>query len=397
MLKAALLHEEGISSPAYIIDRTELEIRLQSLQALRGANGCKVLYSMKALPFQPVVELAADRLDGISVSSLYEARWMRELRGLNTGVHLTTPGIRPDEFDELKQLCTHISFNSISQWRAFANLGGSFSPGLRINPKYPVVSDQRFDPCRQFSKLGVDIDQLQQSGMPEGIEGLHLHSAFSCATPAPLIRTLNKILSMLPDILSRIHWLNLGGGYLFSRMNDQDKLRLIECIGHLKQNHGCEVYIEPGKDVVNSAGYLLATVVDCFDSGGKSVAILDSSVNHHPEIFEYQTAPQLWPQASGDVPVILAGSTCLAGDIFGEYRLQKLPEIGDRLVFRHCGAYSLVKANRFNGYNLPAVYQWDGGRLQRHKQYDYEDYRRLWRVDQPDRGAHQGTCRNAQA
>lgn len=396
MLKPELLREDWISSPAYIIDRTELDARLQSLQALRGASGCKVLYSMKALPFQSVVQRAADQLDGISVSSLYEARWMRELVGSRTGMHLTTPGLRSNEFDELKNKCTHISFNSISQWRAYSKSGGTYSPGLRINPKLPIVADQRYDPCRHFSKLGIDIDQLKRSSKLEMIEGLHFHTAFSCADPALLIQTMEKIQDKLPDLLYQLKWLNLGGGYLFSHMGDADKQTFIEWIGSLKQGYGCDVYIEPGKDVVNSAGYLLATVIDCFDSGGKTVAILDSSVNHHPETFEYQTAPDLWQHAPGKVPVILAGSTCLAGDVFGEYRFQNHPEIGDRLVFRHCGAYSLVKANRFNGYNLPAVYQWDGCQLHPLKQYDYEDYRRQWRVDQPISGELMGR-QNVQA
>ena len=43
------------------------------------------------------------------------------------------------------------------------------------------------------------------------------------------------------------------------------------------------------------------------------------------------------------------------------------------------GAYSLVKAQRFNGHNLPSVYlrQMDG-MLTPVKEYNYADYRQLW-------------------
>jgi len=38
----------------------------------------------------------------------------------------------------------------------------------------------------------------------------------------------------------------------------------------------------------------------------------------------------------------------------------------------------LIKANRFNGYNLPDVYTWNRSGLTLQKRYDYADYRRQW-------------------
>jgi len=70
--------------------------------------------------------------------------------------------------------------------------------------------------------------------------------------------------------------------------------------------------------------------------------------------------PDLCFPENGDKNVILAGSTCLAGDVFGEYALQAETKIGDTVVFRNVGAYSLVKANRFNGHALPNIYWLDG-------------------------------------
>ena len=62
--------------------------------------------------------------------------------------------------------------------------------------------------------------------------------------------------------------------------------------------------------------------------------------------------------------------------------------MGDRLVFAGLGAYSLVKANRFNGYDLPSIYAWDGAEGLRHmKSHRFEDYRSQWTADKtPDSG-----------
>lgn len=65
----------------------------------------------------------------------------------------------------------------------------------------------------------------------------------------------------------------------------------------------------------------------------------------------------------GKYEVILAGCTCLAGDVFGEYRLNEPLKVGDKVVFKNVGAYSLIKANRFNGYALPSMAVWNGDRF----------------------------------
>ncbi len=170
---------------------------------------------------------------------------------------------------------------------------------------------------------------------------------------------------------------NLGGGYLFNKITDHGSV--IKLIKQLKTEFAVEVYLEPGKAVVGNAGYLLTTVVDRFDSDGKTVLVLDTSVNHNPEVFEYQIKPLLLEEYPEEGQVaILAGLTCLAGDLFGEYRFKRLPEVDDRLVFSDIGAYSLIKANRFNGYNFPDIYRISHGRLCLNKRYEYEDYRKAW-------------------
>jgi len=369
--------DKKISSPAFVIDEQCIRNNLRIISELRTESGCKVLYSMKALPLQAVLQLAKSCVDGISVSSLFEARLAKEIMADQGSIHLTTPGIRADEFTELSQLCSHISFNSLGQMYRMTSVAEGYSSGLRLNPKLSFLTDPRFDPCRLHSKLGVDIHLFKQQPLPEKIEGLHIHTVFSCQDFSPLLKTVEKIKTVLFNHSRTIKWLNFGGGYLFAQI--ENRKPFIELVRKLKQQFELDVYIEPGKAIVGQAGYLVSTVVDRFISDHKNIVVLDTSVNHNPEVFEYQRPPQLLPQQEGGYSVILAGSTCLAGDIFGEYNLRQLPEIGDRLVFKDLGAYSLIKANRFNGYNFPDIYSMDEQRqLTRLKHYDYQDYRQQW-------------------
>ena len=235
-------------------------------------------------------------------------------------------------------------------------------------------------PAGSIQNWVSDIDDLWQSSCLDQIKGLHIHNVFSATDFTPLIKTIEKLRSYFGKNLAQLDWLNLGGGYLFNQINDHRPF--IDLVNKLKNDFDLEVYIEPGKAVVGHAGHLVTTVIDSFVSDGKTIAILDTSVNHNPEVFEYQRQPELHEHdPKGRYSAILAGCTCLAGDVFGEYRFNKPLAVGDKVVFKNVGAYSLIKANRFNGYNLPDIYMVRDQQVKKLKQYPYQDYRQQWLAD----------------
>lgn len=375
------LKNDVSSSPAFVLDETEIIKTLKQLDALRHQCDCKVLYSIKSLPFSSVMEMAKPLVDGFSVSSLFEAQLASEVLAGQGSIHLTTPGMRQDELDELSLLCSHISFNSLPQYQRFSEVAKTqTSIGLRLNPKLSFLHDDRFDPCRQHSKLGIDIEELFRSISLDQIEGLHVHNIFSATDFTPLVKTVEKLQFHLGEGLAQLKWLNLGGGYLFNQIEDHSPF--IDLVNRLKNDFSLEIYIEPGKAVVGRSGHLMATVLDSFISDGKTIAILDTSVNHNPEVFEYQRQPELYEHdPDGQYAAVLAGCSCLAGDVFGEYRFKEPLEVGNRVIFKNIGAYSLIKANRFNGYNLPDIYVSNSGQITKLKHYTYQDYRQQWRTD----------------
>lgn len=382
MLNIDELKETVSQSPAMVFDADSLANTLELLATLRAQSGCKVLYSIKALPLFCVLDLVKSYVNGFSVSSLFEARLAHESLGGKGCIHLTSPGIRPHEVAELNQLCSHVSANSIHQFQAFHSLeNAKTSLGVRVNPGLSFCNDVRYDPCRPFSKLGIGLASLDSAEFQGKLNGLHFHTIFSCNTYQPLLATIGKLRPLLDSGLLNLDWLNLGGGYLYGNINDS--LDFIALVKELNDSYGVEIYIEPGNAIVGNAGYLMATVIDQFSSDGKQVAVLDASVNHLPGVFEYQSPPDLvehFPR--GDNDALLAGSTCLAGDLFGEYSFLEPLKMGDRVVFKNVGAYSLVKAQRFNGYNLPELYLHEAGKFQHIKTYSFEDFRRFWMNDE---------------
>lgn len=364
------------TTPAFVIDKNKIISNLTGLVDLKNQSGCNILYSIKALPFQSVIKLTEKYVDGLSVSSLFEARIGKEGLDNKGSIHITTPGLKDDEFQQVSTYCSHISFNSTSQYQRLAKKADQqTSLGLRINPNLSFACDPRFDPCRLHSKLGIDIESINE--IPVDIEGLHFHTVFSQLDFQPLEKIVILLKEKLGRKLAQIKWLNMGGGYLFNQIDNHHPF--VELIKQLKAQYGITVYVEPGKAIVGNAGYLVTTVIDRFSSDGKNIAVLDTSVNHNPEAFEYQRKPLVIEESREGQECLLVGSSCLAGDIFGEYTFNKIPKIGDRLTFSNVGAYCLTKANRFNGYNFPDIYTFgQDKKILLLKQYSYQNYRDQW-------------------
>jgi carboxynorspermidine decarboxylase len=351
----------AVETPALVMDERVIGGVLDAAEGLRERCGCRILYTLKPFFGPFVLELMKGRVDGFSASSPFEARLARSVLGDAGTVHVTSPGLRAGEMDELGTLCDFVAFNSLPQFRRLAPaLGEGPKAGLRVNPQLSLVDDARYDPCRPHSKLGVPLDQLRkvlrgQPALIEGIHGLHLHSNCDDGDFTPLLMTARHVERRLRDWLPRMRWINLGGGYLIDRSTRPGPLA--EAVGCLASRHAVDVYIEPGAAFVREAGYLVSEVIDLFRSGGKTVAVLDTTVNHAPEVFEYQFEPDVaGHDDDGEHEYLLAGSSCLAGDVFGEYGFDEPLRVGSRVILPSMGAYSFVKAHMFNGINLPTLY-----------------------------------------
>jgi carboxynorspermidine decarboxylase len=278
-----------------------------------------------------------------------------------------------------------MALNSMSQLERFGGTVGQTSIGLRINPGLSFVKDDRFNPCRAGSKLGVPMRDLvrattEHPGLLADLEGIHFHSNCDAKSFEPLLKTVRRVAKNLDHVLRRVSWVNLGGGYLFTSKSDVEPLRA--AISLLAEHYDVDVFIEPGASVVRGAGCLVSSVIDLARIDGETLAFLDTTVNHMPEVYEYQYEPDVVGDArkrrhhyKGKHHYRLVGSTCLAGDTFGQYAFDAPLEIGSRVVFPDMGAYTLAKAHMFNGINLPTIYSvTEEHELIVRKRFSYRDF-----------------------
>ena len=392
-----------ICTPAFVYDEGVMHRLLDYTAPLRTGGRCGVLFALKSFSFASALRVMAPRLDGFAASSLFEARLARSVVGDGGSVHITTPGLRGDEIDEIGSLCDYVSFNSLGQWRMHSpGLRGRTNCGIRVNPQLSFADDCRYDPCRPQSKLGVPLDALAEvyradPSQLDGVGGLLVHS--NCDSPdfSELQSTVDHLRMRIPGLLQQVEWVNLGGGYLFEDDDGEPGHNLdglCRTIAGLRSDYGVRVFVEPGSGLIRAAGYFVATVLDMFESGGATVAVLDTSVNHMPEVFEYGFQPSVVGafEATDDADkaegaeddeaaheYLLAGCTCLAGDLFGTYRFTEPLAVGDRVVFSNSGSYTLAKASMFNGVALPSVYALtSAGDLVLQSSPSYEDFAARW-------------------
>ena len=91
-----------------------------------------------------------------------------------------------------------------------------------------------------------------------------------------------------------IRWLNMGGGHALTR-GDYDQSLLSSLIQQCRKDYNLEeVWLEPGEAAVLDSGTLHSTVLDIFQNGAKTIAILDvSATAHMPDVLEIPYRPGL--------------------------------------------------------------------------------------------------------
>src|SRR5208283_278275 len=100
---------------------------------------------------------------------------------------------------------------------------------------------------------------------------------------------------------------------------------------------------------------LVTTVLDIVHNE-KDIAIVDASTEAHLlDLLIYGSEAKIEHQERGENLYIIAGRSCLAGDIFGTYGFKSKIKTGDIIRFTDAAGYSMVKKNWFNGLNMPSI------------------------------------------
>jgi carboxynorspermidine decarboxylase len=341
----------GIPTPYYLIDERKLLRNLRIIRHIREASGAKSLLALKCFAAWCVFGLMRRYLDGTTSSSLYEARLGRERFGKET--HAYCVAWSRDELLKVRHYADAVIFNSASQLRRFHGDVRALSVGVRINPGVSHSHYDLADPARRYSRLGV-IDKSDIREILPFINGCMFH--FNCENDdfGNFAANLGRIARRYGDVLKKLEWVSLGGGLSFTT-----KRYPIERFCALLKDFGArfnvQVYLEPGEAAVTQSTELVTTVLDVARNETE-IAIVDASIEAHMlDHLVYRTSAKISFPRRGPYRYMVAGRSCLAGDVFGTYSFASRLTAGATVRIADAAGYTMVKKNWFNGLPMPAI------------------------------------------
>ena len=368
---------EKLRTPCFLVDEGLLKKNLEVLRCVSEEAGCKILLAQKAFSMFACYPLISRYLYGTTASGLYEACLGRE--EFPGEVHVFSPAYQEREWEELLTYADHFVFNSPNQLRRFGERAKAAGKqvGLRVNPECSTQEGHAiYDPCAPGSRLGTTRENFDEGLVPL-LDGLHFHTLCE-QNSDDLETTAAAFEEKFGEFLPRMKWLNLGGGHHITR-EDYDIPRLIRVVKHFREKYGVEVYLEPGEAVVLNAGFLVSTVLEVVHNG-MNIAILDTSAAcHMPDVLEMPYRPPVKDSGKPGEKAYtcrLAGPTCLAGDVVGDYSFDQPLTEGSQVVLEDMALYTMVKTNTFNGMPLPDIaLRHEDGTVEVVKTFGYEDFK----------------------
>jgi carboxynorspermidine decarboxylase len=359
-----------LQTPYYLIDKAALLRNLEKISRLRQQSGAKCLLALKCFAAFSVFDIMAGHMDGTTSSSLNEVRLGREKFGGET--HAYSAAYSDHEIDEVLVHCDKIIFNSANQLDRFRSRTAGKNVGLRLNPQVGHSSFAIADPARAHSRLG-EWDSARISQALPFISGVMIHCHCENDDFQSFLTILASIEDRFANVLQHVDWVSLGGGIHFTGL-DYPLDAFADRLKTFARRWGVAVYLEPGEAAVTNSTTLEVTVLDTLVNG-KSLAIVDASIEAHMlDLLTYRLEAKVRPD-SGAYRYQICGNSCLAGDIFGEFAFESPLQVGDPISIADAGGYTMVKKNWFNGVPMPsiAVRELDG-RVKLVKSFTYADY-----------------------
>ena len=388
-----------IKTPYYIVYEDRIERNLQLLRRVEQEADVKIIMAFKANALWKTFPIVKRYFTASTASSLNEMQLSLDYLGHD--VHAYCPVYTDETFPKFLAGCSHLTFNSLTQFRRFKPQIDEWnskhpekpvSAGLRVNPHCSVIETDIYNPCVPGSRFGESASALAE-GLPDGIEGLHFHAL--CESDShDLAKVLDALKEQYGHLLPKVKWLNMGGGHLMTRKG-YDIDFLISLMKDLhKEYPNLKIIMEPGSAFMWQTGDLITQVLDVVEDAGIKTAIIDASFAcHMPDCLEMPYKPviaEALPEEentdlrTGDHhfgdderhSYRLGGNSCLSGDFVGDWDFSEPLKAGDKLTLCDMNHYTTVKTNMFNGIQHPSIWlQPKEGHPVLLREFTYEDYR----------------------
>lgn len=258
------------------------------------------------------------------------------------------------------------SLPELERLNEVAGLMGVRAPiSLRVNPDVTAKTHPYNTTGGKANKFGVAITDARQayakaSKMPNlAVVGIDCHIGSQICEVEPYIHAIDKVMDLVDEIESDgspIKHIDVGGGLGIdygdggaTPLSTPDFVATI--LDHMDaRSPGREIWFEPGRSLVGSAG-ILVTKVEYLKPGEKNFAIVDAAMNDlaRPALYSaWHAVEPVVPRDGGkEVVYDIVGPVCESGDWLARDRSLAL-EQGDLLAIRSTGAYGMSLSSNYN-------------------------------------------------
>ncbi|ODT59724.1 MULTISPECIES: diaminopimelate decarboxylase [Paracoccus] len=251
-----------------------------------------------------------------------------------------------------------------------ASMGATVPVAIRVNPDVDAKTHEKIATGKSDNKFGIPISRAmavyaEAASLPGlRVVGVDVHIGSQLTDLAPFRAAYQKVAELTRALRAEGHAitrLDLGGGLgiPYRRDNSAPPLPIEygqvirETVGDL----GCEIEIEPGRNIVGNAGILLSRVIYVKNGEDRDFLIVDAAMNDllRPAMYgaHHDIVPVMEAAVGAPVrPYDVVGPVCESGDTFQKGADLPALTAGALIAFRSAGAYGAVMASEYNSRPL---------------------------------------------
>ena len=366
---------QQVGTPVYVYSAATLTRHFGLFRQALDWTDHLVCFAVKSNSNLAVLKLMGDLGAGMDVVSGGEyarakAAGVPGERIVFSGVGKTIPEMRMAIEGGIRQF----NIESEPEMRALSalcvSIGATVPVAIRVNPDVDAKTHEKIATGKSDNKFGIPISRAmavyaEAASLPGlRVVGVDVHIGSQLTDLAPFRAAYLKVAELTRALRAEGHditRLDLGGGLgiPYRRDNSAPPLPIEygqvirETVGDL----GCQIEIEPGRNIVGNAGVLLSRVIYVKNGEDRDFLIVDAAMNDllRPAMYgaHHDIVPLVEPAVGALVrPYDVVGPVCESGDTF--QKGADLPELaaGGLVAFRSAGAYGAVMASEYNSRPL---------------------------------------------
>ncbi len=356
-----LVEQHG--SPLLVLDCQKLRDTFHNLQ--QALPGVDLYYAIKSLSAVPVLEVLQAEGANFDIATTGEIRLMQQI-GADPAKTIHTHPIKRDQDirDALEFGCDVFVVDNPDELAKFKPYAGRVRILLRVSFRARQVNS---DLSRKFGCAPRNIPMMLAQAKDYGIEimGLSFHVGSQCLDTDAHVKAIRECRDYfgnesLPGA-ENLRVLDIGGG--FPADYAQEGLDLVEYCRPIVEAladypESVRIIAEPGRVLSAPCITAISTVIGRAERIAANWYYLDDGVygSYSGQIYDHAHYPLTLFSDDGETSAgVLTGPTCDSIDVVLEEGELPNLQIGDLVVGRMMGAYTLATSCEFNSLPIPKL------------------------------------------